>query len=236
MFSVLLKGMLIIFMLAGVVGIIYGIIEIWHTIGWVSASTGKAKATFAGYHREISKSTSIKPYSPANPKMSSTTTSYAVATYPEFIYTTEHGHQQIIRESKVHVFSVYKPGEEVDILLSSGGNPRMASFYSLYFRDLLIFGMALVALILSIVFWKFAVPLISQKHQIEVYSGKTSTGADSVQTQLSDTTIEDEFNSILKEAWNYQVGPVKMKHILYGFLGLFVLVMILSFLFPSHNP
>jgi len=233
MFTIIIKGMLIIFILAGIAGILYASWEIKRTISFVSTSTGKVTGTFVGYHREISKSTSIRPYSPANPNMISTTQSYVVATYPEFTYSIDQINEQIVRESKVHIFSVYKPGDEVDVLLSSSGSPRMASFYSLYFRDLMILGLGLFALLLALVFWNFALPLFTTPHPVAVYSEETSSGADSVLSPDTSSSVEDVFNGILKEAWNFEVGPIKMKHILYGCLGMIVLIIILTFFFGS---
>ncbi len=236
MFAMLLKGMLIIFMLAGIAGILYGVYEIWCTVGFVSSSTGKAKATFAGYHRELHKTTSIRPISPSNPNMSSTTESHAVATYPEFVYLTEQGDEQVVRESKVHVFSIYERGEEVDILLSPPSDPRMASFYSLYFRDLMILGIGILALSLALVFWNFAVPLFTSPHPAAVYSESASPGTDTVQSQDTTSSVEDVFNGILTEALDLEVGPIKMRHILWGSLGLFLLVIILSIIQGWNRP
>jgi len=233
MFVILIRGMLVIFMLAGIVGIFYGALEMWRTTGFVAASTGKAKATFIGYHREISRTTSIRSYSPSNPNMPSTTESYTVATYPEFAYRTDQGDERVRRESKVHVFAIYEPGEEVEILLSSSGFPRMASFYSLYFRDLVILGFGLVALSLALVFWNFAIPLFTTPHPVAVYTEGTSSGADTTQSQEATLSVEDAFNEIFREAWNYKVGPIRMKHILYATLAMILLVIILSVFFGS---
>ncbi len=170
--------------------------------------------------------------------MISSTESYAVATYPEFAYRTEHGGEQLVRESKVHVFAIYKPGEEVDILLSDPGYPRIASFYSLYFRDMVIFGLGAFALALALIFWNFALPLFQKPYPVEVYSNSATPNSDSSQTQdtaLISESPEEMFNGIFKEAWNFQVGPIKMKHILIGFLALFIFVIIMSFLFGSNR-
>ncbi|MBU8933177.1 MAG: hypothetical protein KOO62_04140 [candidate division Zixibacteria bacterium] len=235
MFAMLLKGMLIIFMLAGVVGILYGAWEIWRTVSFVSNSTDKVEGTFVGYHREIHRTTSIRSYSPSNPNMPSTVVSNTVATYPEFAYRTDHGDEQVIRESKVHVFSVYEPGEEVEVLLSSSDPPRMASFYSLYFRDLVILGLGLIALLLALVFWNFALPLFTTPHPVEVYSEGTSPGTDTLQSQDTTSSAEDVFNGIMNEALDFKVGPITMRQILYGFLALMILVIILSICFGSSR-
>ena len=235
MFMALLKFMLVVFMLAGIAGILYGVYEVWRTVAFVSASTGRTTGTFLGYHRELHRSTSIRSWSPANPKMPSTTQSHAVATYPEFVYTTSHGDEEVVREEKVHVFSIYKGGEEVDVLLSSSAQPRLAGFYSLYFRDLLILVMGLMALSLALVFWNHALPLVTTPHPTTLQEGEASPGADGGQVQDT-TTIEQAFDGILQEALEFRVGPIKMRHILWGALGMVLLVIILSFFGGSGKP
>jgi len=234
MFSTLIKGMLILFMLAGIAGIVYGVWEIWRTVSFVSTATERITGTFVGYHRDIHKTTSIRSFSPSNPNMPSTTESYTVATYPEFSYETETGDEQIIREDKVHVFSVYDPGEDVEVLLSSYDEPRLASFYSLYFRDLLILGLGLLALILALVFWNFAMPMFRSPQPGTVTSEQAAPGADAIQSQDT-ASVEDVFNGIMREALDYQVGPIRMRHILWGALLLFLLVIIMSFFSGSNR-
>ena len=235
MFMILVKVMLLIFILAGSVGIIYGVWQIMRTRSFVSSANGKVKGTFVGYHKEISKTTSYFSYSPSNPDMPSKTETYAVATYPEFVYRTDRGAEQIVRETKVHVFSIRKPGDEVEVILSSKGTPRLADFYSLYFRDLFILGLGLLAVLLATVFWTVALPLFTASHPVEVYGEESSAVTDSAYTADSVGTVEEVMNGILEEAWNFKVGPIRMYHILYGVVGMFVVVIILSFFFGSKR-
>jgi len=227
MFITAVKVMLIVVMLAGAVALFFGGKEIWRTLGFVQASTGRSKAVFVGYHRE-STTTSIRSYSPANPNMISTTQSRTVATYPEFRFKNENGMEQLVRESKVHVFSCYKPGDTVDILLSSPGFPRMASFYSLYFRDIVIVAMGVIALTLALVFWNFALPHFKSPPPVSVFSQDSANTSDTAEVLDSTESMDEYFNNSINEALNFKVGPIRMKHILLGFAGLFVLVIILS--------
>ncbi len=222
-------------MLAGIAGILYGVWEIWRTVSFVSTSTDTAKGTFVGYHREIHRTTSFRSYSPSNPNMPSTTTSNTVATYPEFTYRSDSGGEQIVREDKVHVFSVFKPGEEVEVLLSPTDTPRLAGFYSLYFRDLMILGMGALALLLALVFWNFALPLFQGQHPVTVYAEGTTPGNDTVQSKDTTKSVEEHFNGILNEALDFKVGPIKLRYIIYGTLSILVLGLILMIFFGSNR-
>ena len=155
-----LKGMLVVFMLIGVPMTLYGVWEIWKTMNFVDASSGRLKAKFVGYDREYHEHTNIPS---ASDITSSHSTSYSVASYPVFTYRTEDGSERLVRESKVHIVEVYKAGEEVDVLLPPvlpPADPRLAGFYSLYCRDIVILVLGLGFILVPMVIWKGLVPLV----------------------------------------------------------------------------
>lgn len=216
MFMIIIKGMLVLFMLAGTAATLYAALEIWHTVSFVQTSTGRAKATFAGYHREFHKSGG------------GTKQSYSVATYPEFTYQTDGGKTERVRESKVHVIALYKPGDEVEILHSSSGSPRMASFYSLYVRDILILAIGILALTFSLVFWNFALPQFTAPPTTYESSRDPIPTAETEPSQGPSLEIEKVFRDEILSALDFQIGPIKLRHILYGCGVLFLVVIILS--------
>ncbi len=209
--------MLVLFMLAGTAATFFAALEIWHTVSYVQTSTGRSKARFAGYHREIHKS------SP------STKTSYAVALYPEYTYRTNDGKAERVRESKVHVIGFYKPGDEVEILLNPPAYPRLADFYSLYVRDILILAIGLLALIFSLVFWNYGLPHFAPPPATYEYGqDPTSTMASkSESTRQASSETEKVFGDSIVKILDSQIGPIKIRHILYGFGGLFFMVIVI---------
>ncbi len=216
MLSMIIKFMLVLFMLAGTAATLYAALEIWNTVSFVQTSTGQAKATFAGYHREIHKSGG------------GTNKSYSVATYPEFTYRTDDGNTKRVRESKVHVIAFYKPGDAIDILLSSHGYPRMASFYSLYVRDILILAIGILALTLSLVFWNFALPQFAPPPSNIESSLDPAPITGTEPSREASLEIEKVVRDEILSALDFPIGPLKLRHILYACGVIFVLVILLS--------
>lgn len=206
-----IKIILIILMLVGIAMAFYGAYEIYGTMSLVKISTGMAKAKFHDYHREYHESTSMI----SRPDGSLRSERFlSVAAYPEFTYRSEDGTVRTVRERKVHVVEIYKPGEEVDILLFPHFEPRLAGFYSLYMRDLLILIIGLGLFLLPFAFLKLALP-----------SMQTPENADIV------NPAENNFNRIL----NYKIGPVSVRFILIGFIG-FMGSMLLIALIAGLRP
>jgi hypothetical protein len=217
MFTIAIKCMLVLFMLAGIAATFYATLEIRRTVSFVQTSTGRSKATFAGYHREIHKSGGM------------TKRSYSVATYPEFTYHTHDGKTERVRESKVHVIAIYKPGDEVEILFNPPAYPRLADFYSLYVRDVLILAIGLLALIFSLAFWNYALPRFASlpaahESTLDPTSALASKHESSGQAS---SEIETVFRDAILSVLDFQIGPIKLRHILYGFGGFFLLVIAL---------
>ena len=191
---VAIKSMLFIFIILGISLTSGGVWEIWKTMGMLTASTGKAKAQFAGYHRERSK------VAPGVSLRGSGIPS--VAHYAEFTFRAEDGIMRTVREEKVHVLEIYKPGQEVDILLFPDFKPRLAGFYSLYVRDLLILLSGIVLLLLALSFWRYALPLV-------LSTGSTVHNEHSVEVTDVADQAKESFESFLAN----KIGPVSIKSI-----------------------
>ncbi len=211
--AVALKSALVVFMLLGVFLASYGAWEMWKTMGLTGASTGKAKANFAGYHREFHRVPSgLSLQGSGIP---------TVAHYPEFTYRADDGSMQTVRETTMHVFEVYSPGQEVDILLFPYFKPRIAGFYSLYMRDLLILLLGLGLLIVPGFFWSYALPLILSSGSAAPPAGVTGA---------SDAAVEG-----LKQFLKSSIGPVSVKSILIAggaLMGLAFIVALIAALLP----
>jgi hypothetical protein len=70
------------------------------------------------------------------------------------------GQKQRITESKNHVIEWFKPGQEVEVILSPYGDHRLAGFYSLYFRDLCILGFGLCFILVPLLIGKGILPTL----------------------------------------------------------------------------
>ena len=182
-----IKSVLVIFILLGIALAAGGAWEMWETSGLLTSSTGKAKAQFAGYHRVRSMvAPGVSLRGSGIPSISH---------YAEFTFRAKDGSIQTVREGKVHVFEIYKPGQEVDILLFPDFKPRLDGFYSLYLRDLLILISGFVMLLLAVFSWKYALPLVSATGQ---HSGEATDALDQV---------EEGFKHFLGQ----KIGPFSIK-------------------------
>jgi hypothetical protein len=189
------KIVLALLMAVGIAFALYGAWEISGTLISLRVSTGKAKGEFAGYHREYHEATSTTSMPGGSPRTEGT---LSVASYPEFTYHAEDGSIRTVREPKVHVIEIYQPGEEVDILLFDYVPPRLAGFYSLYVRDLVILAIGLGFFLVPFYFWKFALPVLESR------TGGAFFGA-----------VSEEIGKI----FDLKVGPVPFRFILIGFGG-----------------
>jgi hypothetical protein len=199
------KTILVLLMVVGIAIALYGAWEISGTRISLNASSGKANGEFVGYYRDSHETTSISSLPGGSPGTEHT---LSVATYPEFTYRAEDGSIRKVREPKVHVVEIYKPGEEVDILLFAHVSPRLAGFYSLYVRDLAILVIGLGFFLLPFCLWKFALPALESRTRSAVF-----------------TPAREVFGRM----FDLKVGPVRFRFILIGFAGLmgFALVMAL---------
>jgi hypothetical protein len=214
--AVAIKSAFIVFILIGIFLISYGAWEMWKTVGIISASSGKTKAQFAGYYRELHRVPSGLSLKGSGVP--------SVAHYPEFTFRTTDGSMLTVRETKVHVFEWYKPGQEVDILLFPHFKPRLAGFFSLYMRDILILVLGIGLFIIPILFWHYALPHVSSSGSAALHeSSSESTGA------------LDPAEDGLKRFLNSTIGPVSVKAILMAsgiFMGLALIVTVAAGLYP----
>ena len=146
-------------MIIGVAIALYGAWEIMGTLNFVNASPGQAKAKFVGYSREIVETRSVSP-SPNWPGQQDFHDSSSIMSYPQFEYLTKDGQTQQVQESKIHLIEHFKPGQEVEIILSSYPyqDPRLAGFSSLYVRDLSILIVGLCFIFIPFLMWKVIIP------------------------------------------------------------------------------
>jgi hypothetical protein len=207
--TALIKGVCILFILAGIPIALYGTWEIWGTVSLVNTTPKRVKAKFAGYHREVHESSRIR--SSPHVRSGGIESSHSVALYPEFTYRADDGSERRVRESKAHVAEIYKPGDEVEILVSPHGFPRLAGFYSLYGRDLLILAIGLGFILLPLVIWKGFIPALESPAGAELAA-------------QGDQRIRD----ITKTIMELKVGPVPYRYILGGVLGVLSLGLLVS--------
>lgn len=202
--SVLFKGFLAVLMIIGMPIALYGGWQIVSTMQFVKGSSGRASAEFVGYHREIHKTRNIT----TSKSVDRSYTSYSTASYPEFMYRDNEGHERTILERKVHIIELYKPGDKVEILLSSHDEPRMAGFYSLYARDALILALGLGFILFPLFFWKIV---------------SVTAGQEQVEKEISGS-----FHRLYSIIAELKIGPVPFRYILVGFGGFMLVGLLLG--------
>lgn len=200
--ALVLKGILGLFILIGIPIVLYGAWEIWGTASIVKTSPARAKATFVGYHQEFHKERSL-----GGVFQTVFEDVLVTASYPEFVYRTQDGQMQQVREPKVHLIELFKAGEEVEILLSPYGDPWLDGFYSLYGRDLAILVLGLCFILIPLLIWKVGTPALESAAGVKLA-----------------TRVEE----VYKELASLKVGPFRIGSVLKGVLGLMALVFLLS--------
>ncbi|MEE9910619.1 MAG: ankyrin repeat domain-containing protein [Deltaproteobacteria bacterium] len=152
-----LKVMLAAFMLAGLAFALYGGWEILSTIHFVKDRPERAKGVFAGYDdvEVVSRSSTTNAFSQLDFQ---DTTSYM--SYPEFEFVGKDGQTRRVRESKHHLISWFKPGQEVEIIVSPYGDHRLAGFYSLYVLDLSILALGLLFILIPFILYRGFIPML----------------------------------------------------------------------------
>jgi hypothetical protein len=201
-----LKCILGLFILTGIAITLYGLHQVLGTMTFVKNSPERVKATFVGYDREIIETTSSVP-SPIWLGQYDLQKSQSVMSYPCFEYQTKDGSKRRIRESKVHLIEHFKPGQKVEIILPSSQSPRLASFYSLYVRDLSILFLGLCFILIPLLIGKVAIPSLESPAGIEL-------------TRF----WKETYNRVASTS----IGPVTFAFILKGFAGFMILVLCLA--------
>ena len=200
-----LKCALGLFILIGIPITLYGLYQVLGTMSLVRDTPERINATFVGYHREIVETTSTSPSTDWSSP--STEKSTSVMSYPCFEYRTKDGTLRQVCESKIHLIERFKRGQKVEIILPSRGEPRLADFYSLYVRDLMILILGLGFILVPLFLWKVAIPSLETPAGIKV-------------------------TRFWKEAYDHilsiSVGPFSFAFILKVFAGFLILVIGIS--------
>lgn len=208
----ILKYILGFFILIGIAITLYGLYQILGTMTFIRDSPERVQATFVGYHREIVETTSTSPSTDWSSP--STEKSTSVMSYPCFEYRTKDGTLRQVCESKIHLIERFKSGQEVEIILHPFHRPRLADFYSLYVRDLMILILGLGFILIPLLIGKVAIPSLESPAGVEV-------------------------TRFWKEAYDriisISVGPVSFVLILKVFAGFMGLILCIS-LFSSAIP
>jgi len=199
------KCILGLFILVGIAITLYGLYQVLETMTFVKDFPERGQATFVGYHREIVETTSTSPSTDWSSP--STEKSYSVMSYPCFEYRTKDGTLRQVCESKIRLIERFKRGQKVDIILHPFHSPRLADFYSLYVRDLIILILGLGFIFIPLLIGKVAIPSLESPAGIEV-------------TRFWKETF-DRVASI-------SIGPVRFVFILKVFAGFMILVIGIS--------
>ncbi len=208
-----MKCFLGLFILAGIAAALYALLQLWETAGFVQASPKRAKATFVRYDHEMIKTVSSSP-SPTNWGQQDFSESWSVMSYPVYSYVAGDGQLRQHSESMAHIVEVFKPGQEVGIIIPSSGSPRLAGFYSLYSRDLAI-------LVLGLCF--IAIPLIIGR--VVIVSHET-------ETVIKTAT---RMKAAYEQIWFSKIGPITVGSFVKG-IAAFSALMILVCLAAGVTP
>jgi uncharacterized protein len=198
----------------------FGCLELIRTMNLVASSSGRAVATFSGYHRTYHRT--------ASGVSSHGSGGISVASYAEFTVASPDGGTETVREPKVHVFERYRPGQQLEVLLSPSAKPRLAGFYSLYFRDLLILLLGLGFLFVAGGFWRFALPGLAP------VLGRRPAGAPGAGGAAASSPA-DGFAAVLEQ----RIGPVPIRSVLVAagsLTGLMLLAAIVAVVWPYLAP
>jgi len=134
--------------------------------------------------------------------------------YPVCSYVAKDGQTLQVREKKPHIFEMFKPGQEVEIILSSHAEPRLAGFYSLYFRDLVILILGLCFVVVPLLIGRVVIP------SLETQAGMQAAA---------------HFQETFAQIAASRVGPMSVATFLKGvaaFLGLVIVISIVTGALP----
>jgi hypothetical protein len=210
---IFLKCFLGVFILAGIAISLYGAREILGTMSFVKNVVEHTTGTFIDYEREDSAAST----SSSSWDQHDIHDSRVLMSFPQFEFVAKDGTKTQVRESKQHVIERFKPGQEVEILISPYGDHRLAGFYSLYFRDLCIFILGLLFIIVPLTIGRIALPIL-----------KTSAGIE----------LEKQVSEQYQQIAASRIGPVAVSTIFKGaaiFVVLTTLIALSSALSPFVN-
>jgi len=211
--ATVLKCILGLFILTGIAISLYACREILGTVSLLKNATERTRGTFIGYDQQIVESRSSSP-SPTRGGELDFQDTLSVMSYPQFEFVGKDGQKKQVRESKQHVIERFKPGQEVEIIVSPYGDHRLAGFYSLYVRDLGILALGLGFIFIPWAIWSAVIPSLKTPAGMEV-----------------EKFLSDQYNLIASS----KIGPVTVRTFLKGlgiFVGLGVLIALGSALTP----
>lgn len=201
--STVLKVFCGIFILIGLAISSYGAREIVGTVFLVKDYQEHVKGVFTGYEsKAVVTSNTGKDLSGYR----ETGTTSSLMYYPQFEFITKDGVKHQVTESKSHIFRLFKPGQELEVIVSPYGEYRLAGFYSLYFLDLCILVFGLLFIIVPLLFWIFAIPSFA-----------------------ADKEFARQMNDDIKAMFNTKVvGPITAGAIIKGFLLFFLVIFLVG--------
>jgi uncharacterized protein len=144
----ILKCIIVIFVLIGTAFSLYAARELFRTLSIDRNTTERVKGVFVGYNRHEVKTRRTGDIM--------ATTSYM--SYPQFEFTSKDGKKYQGTNPKHHLYERFTPGQEIEVIVVSDGNYRIAGFYSLYLLDLCILFIGLCFIFIPLLFWNVAAP------------------------------------------------------------------------------
>lgn len=189
-----IKVILGVFMLTGLAISLYGCREILGTISLVKSSTERTRGVFVGYDEEIvtTRSSSPSPTDWGRVDFEDTT---SLIIYPRFEFVDKDGARKQVSETKMHLTEHFKPGQEVEIILSPDGNHRLAGFQPLFLRDICVLLVGLCFMLIPSVIWSVVIP--------------------SLQTPAGER-LETRMRALYEVIASTRVGPVTVRGIMKG--------------------
>jgi hypothetical protein len=209
--ATVLKYILGAFILFGIAISLYGGRGILGTMSLLKNSPERAKGIFKYYVTEEVKSHSTTTSVFGNRDIGETT---SYMSYPHFEFTSKDGEKHEVTESKHHIIEWFKPGQEIEIIVSPYGDHRIAGFYSLYVPDTVILALGLCFIFIPLLIGKVVIPSLVTPAGMEMAK-----------------RMGEQFGSILSS----KVGPVSVAAILKG-SGIFMALVLFIGLGSALTP
>lgn len=199
------------FILGGIVISLYGGWEILGTMNFVRNAPERAKGVFEYYLTE-----EVKSHSTTTDVFGNIDSGYhtSIMSYPHFVFTSKDGEKHEVTESKHHIIEWFKPGQEIEVIVSPYGDHRIAGFYSLYVLDLVTLALGLCFIFIPLAIGKVVIPSLTTPE------GKV---------------IADRMTEEIKGIFSSKVGPIRVSTILKG-SGIFIVLVLIFSLGNALNP
>jgi hypothetical protein len=164
-----LKCFLGLFILFGIGVSIYGGLDLASMAFFARNNTERARGVFLGYAREYvaSSSTSSSPNDWSRLDTAETT---SFMSYPEFEFETGGGGKVRAVGRKQHIIEWFKPGRQIEVIVSKYGDHEMADFYSLYSWSICVLAVGLCFILIPALIWSVVIPGLKTTAGLEVVS------------------------------------------------------------------